>query len=158
MNAGAIFSPDKKYRYALWRIWDKSIPSVLFIGLNPSTAGNKSNDPTINKCIGFAKKWKYGGLYIVNLFAFRTSDPRDLLRILDPVGPDNDKWIKSHTKDHKLIIATWGNYGSFMEKGREIYNEVPNLYCLKINKTGQPAHPLYLGYDLKPKPFNYVVN
>ena len=91
---GAIISDCQKYRYALWRNWDLSKDKVMFIGLNPSTADHIEDDPTIRRCIGFAKSWGYGGLYMMNLFSYRTSNPSKLKNVKDPIGnPDNDEWI-----------------------------------------------------------------
>jgi hypothetical protein len=94
MKKDAILSQDRKYRYVLSRIWDESKPMVVIIGLNPSTADEKDDDNTITKCINFAKQWGYGGLYMLNLFAFRATSPSDMFNADSPIGDENDKYIK----------------------------------------------------------------
>ena len=96
MKSGAELSEDqdRKYRYALWRIWDENKPYVLFIGLNPSTADETKDDPTVRRCIGFTQSWKkYGGVYLANLFAYRATNPRELEVVADPIGPGNDECV-----------------------------------------------------------------
>ena len=88
MEKGARFSESRTHRYALWRIWEKGAPMVMFVGLNPSTADETQDDPTIRRCIDFAKRWGYGGLYMLNIFAFRATNPKDMKAAADPVGPD----------------------------------------------------------------------
>jgi len=92
--SGAVFSPCDRYRYVLWRTWKPHIPSVVFIGLNPSTADAQRNDPTIRRCIGFAQTWGYGGIIIANLFSYRATQPNTLRQVSDPVGPDTDQWLQ----------------------------------------------------------------
>lgn len=93
MIKDAILSEDRKYRYILSRTWDETKPTVLFIGLNPSTADENEDDPTIRRCIIFAKSWGYGGLIMANLFAFRTTNPQGLYSEKNPVGSENDYYI-----------------------------------------------------------------
>ncbi len=155
MRSDAIFSKDRnrKYRYILWRIWDETKPTVLFIGLNPSTADETEDDPTIRKCINFAKTWGYGGIYMANIFAFRSTDPRKLYNEQDPVGSANDSYIKEYSDRSELTIACWGNHGNFINRSGEVCNLVNSLYCLDINITGEPRHPLYVKHDTTPKPY-----
>jgi len=94
MKTDAKFSTCRKYRYALWRIWDDSKPYAMIVGLNPSTADETKNDPTISRCINFSKDWGYGGLCMANLFAFRATKPSVLMSSNDPVGSANDDWLK----------------------------------------------------------------
>ena len=141
---GAIFSPCRKYRYAIWRNWNESIPRALIIGLNPSTADENNDDPTILRCMRFAKSWGYGGVSVANLFAYCASNPREMLKVVDPIGIDNDQILFNLAKDAGLIVAAWGNKGSFMGRSDYIARSLQNLMCLKINKSGEPAHPLYL--------------
>jgi len=140
---GANFSECRKYRYALWRTWDDSKPYAMFIGLNPSTADETEDDPTIRRCIGYSKSWGFGGLCMVNLFAFRATEPRDLMSSKEPVGCENDLWIKRLANDAGVIVAAWGNDGSFMGRSEMVTASLTDLKCLKMNKTGEPAHPLY---------------
>lgn len=150
MKTDAIFSECRKYRYALWRIWDESKPYALFIGLNPSTADETENDPTINRCINYARDWGYGGLCMVNLFAYRATAPSDMMKADDPVGADNDEWIKRLAKDAGVVVAAWGNDGAYLGRSKEVMNMIPDLMCLKINQSGEPAHPLYQPGSAKP--------
>ena len=153
VETSADFSPCRSYRYALWRTWDKTEPYVLFLGLNPSTADETENDPTITRCIDFAKQWGFGGLCMANLFAFRATQPKDLKQAKDPVGGANDKWLSKLHRDAGLAVAAWGNDGKFLGRADEVTKQLSNLYCLKINKSGEPAHPLYLKKGLKPAPY-----
>ena len=143
MKSDATFSECRQYRYALWRLWDESKPYAMFIGLNPSTADETTDDPTINRCIDFAKSWGYGGLCMANLFAYRSTDPANLRTTQDPIGPDNDNWLKELGKSAGVVVAAWGNDGAYLGRSRVVASRITNLKCLKINKTGEPAHPLY---------------
>lgn len=147
----AIFSPDRQYRYALSRVWDESTAKVLFISLNPSTADEYHDDPTVRRCIGYARSWGYGGLWVANLFAYRATDPRELKRISDPIGPENDSWLKELAQDADLIIAAWGNAGCYQGRDRVVRSMLGEIHCLGVNKSGQPSHPLYLRKDIQPR-------
>ena len=146
----AFFSKDRLYRYALWRIWDNTLPKVLFIGLNPSTADEINNDPTIRRCIRYSKDWGYGGYIMGNIFGYRTTNPKKLKTINDPIGPDNNYWLKKLHKEASLTIGAWGNHGKLLNRSDKIIDLIDNLYCLRITKEGQPSHPLYLSSKLKP--------
>jgi len=139
----ATFSSCRKYRFSLSRIWNKKKKYVLFIGLNPSTANEEVDDPTIRRCVNYAKNWGYGGFMMVNLFAYRTTLPADLKKVKYPVGKDNDKYIVKLSKKADITIAAWGNNGNLYSRDKQVFNLVPSLMCLRINKSGQPAHPLY---------------
>lgn len=130
MEKSAILSADRKYRYVLTRIWDETKPTVVFIGLNPSTADEEVDDKTIRKCIGYAKRWGYGKLIMVNLFAFRSTDPSMLKRVEDPVGPDNDSYIQKCVSESNLVIACWGNHGKLLNRDKVLMDSLPNLVCL----------------------------
>ena len=145
---GAIFSSCRKYRYALWRNWNESIPRVLIIGLNPSTADENNDDPTILRCMSFAKSWGYGGISVGNLFACCAKLPSVMKSYDDPRGKVNDIWISKLASEATMVVAAWGNDGKYLNRSREIQRTISNLYCIKINKTGEPAHPLYLKSDL----------
>lgn len=151
LKTDAAISTCRKYRYALWRIWDESKPNAMFIGLNPSTANEIDDDPTIKRCIGFAKSWGYGGLCMGNLFAFRATKPSDMFAASNPIGPENDKWLIDLSKNAGIVIASWGNDGCYLKRSTVVMRLIPNLYCLKINKTGEPAHPLYLKRTYLPR-------
>lgn len=155
MEKKANISKDKIYRYTLSRTWDPTKPTVLFIGLNPSIADENIDDPTITRCINFAKDWGYGALLMANLFAFRSTYPKEIYLIDDPIGKDNDHYILECVKQSDLIIACWGNNGTYMDREKIIKELVPNLYCLQKNKNGTPHHPLRLPRDINPIPFNF---
>lgn len=162
MKQKAYISDCGKYRYTLTRIWQKELPRVLFVGLNPSTADGNKNDQTIRKLIGFCKTWGYGGFTIVNLFAYRSSNPKILAWLLengkDPIGKENQEIIGSYreSKKYKLSIMMWGNN---LPKGFEIYankirNILKNPHYFNTTKKGHPMHPLCLPYNTKLKKFS----
>lgn len=153
MKTDAILSDDRQFRYVLSRVWDEEKPTVMFIGLNPSTADECEDDPTIQKCIKFAQSWDYGGLYMLNLFAYRTTNPRVLWEVKEPIGNGNDDYIKRYSDGCDKVICAWGNNGDFMQRGKSILQYVPNAHYLKLNKSGQPSHPLYLKSTLTPQKF-----
>ena len=152
MKNTAKLSECRKYRYALWRTWDDSKPYVMFVGLNPSTADENTDDPTLTRCINYAKSWGYGGVCMVNLFAYRATEPSDMKASNDPIGSENNKWLKNMAKEAALVVAAWGNDGSYLGRSKQVLEIIPNLSCLKVNKSGEPAHPLYQAAKLKPVP------
>ena len=151
-KSGAVFSDCRKFRYALWRMWDGNKPLVMIIGLNPSTADEKVNDPTITRCISFARSWGYGGVCVTNLFGFRATSPTRLKAHHDPIGKENDAWVHEMAKEATIKVAAWGNHGKFLNRSLEILPSLDQLHCIKMNKSGEPAHPLYLKAELKPVP------
>lgn len=153
MDAGAEFSPDRKYRYALWRIWDKSKPLVMFIGLNPSTANETQSDPTISRVMDFSKRWGYGGFYMMNLFGIVSSKPEILLTHPDPQGM-NEQWLDIIRPKCQRVIFAWGSFKEAKDRAKEVIRRFPYSYCLKKTKDGHPWHPLYVKGDTQPIPFN----
>ncbi len=149
VNKNATFSDCRKYRYALSRTWNGKKKTILFIGLNPSTANEKIDDPTIRRCINYAQNWGYGSLLMVNLFAYRATMPSELKNVKNPIGNDNDLHIIELSKKADIVVAAWGNEGTLLNRDKEVKKTLPNLMCLKINKSGQPSHPLYQKKDLK---------
>ena len=145
---GADISTDGLYRYSLWRVWDKSKPSVLFICLNPSTADAIADDPTIRRCIGFARSWGFGSFYMGNLFAFRTANPDALYEATDPVGVDNDKWLLELSVKCQKVVFAWGAKGKLLGRNKTVASTFSGAYCIKRTKEGHPGHPLYLKADL----------
>lgn len=131
---------------------------VCFIMLNPSTADSFEDDPTIRRCIGFAKSWEYGGIYVVNLFAYRATNPKDLLNAPDPIGQNNWRYIQQYTSVSEKIICAWGNHSIVKKISKKFPNYNPpvskTLFCLGKNSKGDPKHPLYLKKNLKPILFN----
>ena len=152
MKNTAKLSECRKYRYALWRTWDSSKPFVMFVGLNPSTADETNDDPTLIRCMNFAKSWGYGGVCMANLFAFRATDPSVMKVSKDPVGPENNKWLKSLAEDAGIVVAAWGNDGTFLGRSKLVIEQLPGMHCLKLNKSGEPAHPLYQAAKLQAVP------
>lgn len=126
----------------------------MLIGLNPSTADARRNDPTIRRCIGFARDWGYGGVWVLNLFAFRATYPRDLKAAPDPIGPRNDEWLRRVARKVDRVVAVWGNDGGFMARSSRVRGMLGNrLEVIRLNAGGEPAHPLYLPKGLKPAPW-----
>lgn len=159
MKKGAIIDPTGTYRYLLTRTWDESKQPVVFIMLNPSTADAEEDDPTIRRCINFAKKWGCGGIRVVNVFAYRATAPKKLLEAKDPVGPNNHSYIVEALTSAGIIIAAWGAVGP---KCKEPYDKIMDamkeagaqvIYSLGHTKNGMPRHPLYIRSDTTPKPF-----
>jgi hypothetical protein len=146
----ALISDDGKYRYWLSRTWGSDGKVVAIIGLNPSTADAKQNDPTVLKCIRLAKGWGATKLVMVNLFAYRSSSPRDLWRVANPVGAENDAWIMRAVKKADIVVAAWGNNGSYLGRADEIARRFHGrLQALHLTKQGNPGHPLYIRADKK---------
>ena len=151
-KSGAFFSDCRKYRYALWRMWNEHMPIAMIIGLNPSTADQTRNDPTITRCINFSRSWGYGGVCVTNLFGFRATAPTELKAHHEPIGKENDAWIHEMAKRAEITVAAWGNHGKFLNRSLEILPSLDQLHCIKMNKSGEPGHPLYLKAELKPVP------
>lgn len=169
MKKGAKLTKCGRYRYGLYRIWDIRKPLMCWAMLNPSKADHRQNDPTITRCINFSSGWGYGGFYVVNLFAYRSKLPTDLLRVSDPVGPRTRQhtlgiishiwqtWFHSKTQKgpKPILLAGWGNSASKVndfqrERQFLLYTASHNylsVRCLGINKGGEPKHPLYCPDD-----------
>lgn len=151
----ALISDCGNYRYTLTRIWDRSLPVLVFSMLNPSKANALINDPTIVRCIDFAKRWGYGGIVVVNLFAWRATDPTELTRCADPIGPDNDRHLFAVTEGRD-VIAAWGASVPKYWRHRpaavttQLRERGVALHHLGLTKDGHPRHPLYLRGDTTP--------
>lgn len=145
---GAIFDPTQTYRYALWRSWN-SAPRVGFVLLNPNQADGEYNDPTIRRCIGFAKRWGFGGLEVVNLFAHRAKTPQLLKQAIEPIGQDNDRYLMTLPNRVEVIVLAWGNWGELWQRDRAVlpFFQIQNVYSFGVTKLGHPKHPLYLRGD-----------
>jgi len=157
MERTAILSPDGLYRYSLGREWNTQRPSVMFVMLNPSKADVFIDDTTITKCIGFAQRWEFGGLIVVNLYAFRATLPSDLWRSpYDPRGPENDKYISLLASKPARVVCAWGNH-AYRDRADSVTRLLlqtrsgvflPNeLYCLGKTNSGAPRHPVRLPYN-----------
>lgn len=154
VKSDARISSCERYRYWLSREWSEENPlRVCFIGLNPSTADAVNDDPTIRRCINFAKRWGYGGLYMANLFAYRTKSPKLLKEAYAPIGLFNDQAILDVATRSKMIVCAWGNHGSYLCRDREVIELLRDDHTLAafgITNAGQPKHPLYLPADSDP--------
>lgn len=152
-GGGAFFSPCRTWRYVLWRVWDSRKARCVFIGLNPSTADETEDDPTIRRCVGFARRWGFGGIVMLNIFAFRATDPRDLKKAEDPVGPQNDEILWRYHDLKGLTVACWGSHGDFMRRGKKVAKLLVGMRCFGLTAAGHPKHPLYLRADSETVPF-----
>ena len=155
-NNGAIFSKDRKYRFCLYRIWDDTKPKVMFIGLNPSTANEHDDDPTIRRVKSFAHTWGFGGVYMLNLFTWVTAYPEELKKCEYPLYLA-DWHLKAYAKKCEKIIFAWGNFPEAIERGRQVAIMFPNGQALIINSNGSPRHPLYIRGDITPQPFHSFI-
>ena len=144
-DGGAVFSECGRYRYGLWRVWDEGGASVLFVGLNPSTADGGRDDATVRRCVGFARDWGYGGVWVANLFGWRATRPAELRRAADPVGRANDAWLRRLAEDAGIIVTAWGNHGTWQQRDEVVLSLLPRpRHHLGLTRHGQPRHPLYL--------------
>ena len=152
LERSAVLSPCNNYRYVLKRVWRPSGKTIAFVCLNPSTADGQVDDPTVRKCIRFAKKWDGGTLVIANLFAFRSVDPRLLRQVVDPVGPDNDAWLEHVASTADVLVAAWGCHGTLGRRDETVAERFHGrLHALRLTKDGHPSHPLYLPEHLVPE-------
>lgn len=164
-DKGAVLSPCGTYRYHLWRKIELGVTErgrrlsgrVAFVMLNPSTADAEQDDPTIRKCIGYARRWGYEWLDVVNLFAFRATDPKELYadeHRFRLVGDDNQRHLSAVCGAASLVVCAWGKHGGHLNRGKSVryhFGEAGvKLHHLKLNGDGSPAHPLYLKGDLQP--------
>jgi len=152
MKTSATFSACKQYRYELCRVWDESKPLVMFLCLNPSLADEETDDNTSRVCINYAKRWGYGGLVIGNLFAHCSTDQAALYQVADPVGSENDAWLKKLQSEVALVVCAWGNTGAYKDRDKAVLGLLNKPHCLKRLKSGRPGHPLYKRADLMPIP------
>lgn len=155
VRSDAVLSDDGLYRYWLERTWDESKTEVCFVMLNPSTADASVDDPTIRRCIGFAKAWGHGSLTVVNLFGLRATDPKALLtHDRNPVGIENDDYLINAAMDAEVIVAAWGTKGTYLGRAAKVTQMLTgagfDLHCLDITKDGHPKHPLYVKGDTVP--------
>ena len=146
----AVFSSCRKYRYLLTRVQTGGRGSCLFIMLNPSVADACTDDPTVRRCSGFAGRWGYCQLEVVNLFGFMATRPEQLRDANDPVGPDNDTHIIHALERADLVVAAWGNHGTLQGRSRFVMQVLHatgrTVFNLGVNGSGEPVHPLYVPY------------
>jgi|TARA_Y100000310_G_scaffold92194_1_gene89797 hypothetical protein len=179
-RTGATFSDDMKYRYRLWRHWDDGLLALMFLLLNPSTADEFENDPTVTRCMERAKRMGFGGVEICNLYAYRATDPKELygppdaaalalddaaINDFDPIGEDNPTEIYAAVGVSGAVICGWGVHGekiappwpAMVLQGLALQLEgwEKPLLHLGLNDDGSPKHPLYIGYDVPVEPFGW---
>jgi hypothetical protein len=150
----ARYSPCERYRYLLTRTWDPTGRRAMFVMLNPSTATEAQNDPTVERCERRARALGFGAFRVTNIFAWRDTDPRKMRAAADPVGPQNDAAILDAARWADQIVAAWGTHGAHMTRGPQVEallraTGLP-LHALGLTKQGHPQHPLYIGYDRQP--------
>lgn len=144
----AILSKNGKHRFALWRIWDKELPKIAFIGLNPSTANHLKDDPTIKRVRRFAKDWGYGGFYMLNLFTKVTPNPDDLL--IEPnIKMTSNYYLSHYASLSNEICFCWGAFKQAQKRAKEIIEMFPDATTLGYNNNGSPKHPLFVRADTK---------
>lgn len=153
----AAYSDCEAYRYALTRVWDAAAPRVNFVMLNPSTADEVRNDPTVERCERRARNLGYGAFRVTNIFAFRATDPRDMRAAPRPVGPRNDTAMREGAVWADTVIAAWGAHGEHLGRGGEaaalLRATGAALYHLGLTMAGHPRHPLYISYAQRPLPW-----
>jgi hypothetical protein len=157
MRRGARFDGTGRYRYALWRWWNAALPRIAFVMLNPSAADHKVDDPTIRRCIGFAQRWNFGSLTVVNLFAYRTKNPARLRQASKPIGPNNDEYLRRACRRAATVVAAWGVHGTHLQRDQTVRKLLAqhcrsDLMCVGTTRGGHPRHPLYLPASARPLP------
>lgn len=171
IDQGASFGgKDDCYRYTLWRTWDRRLPTAVFAMLNPSTADAVKLDPTLTRCVKFARRWGAGKMLVVNIFALRSPHPRDLLEVKDPVGPLNNGAISLAAEEARntwgWFVCGWGNHGALLERNLEVMVDLKvrllplDPLCLGVTDHGHPKHPLARGRawipdDFTPAPYRF---
>jgi len=147
MERSATISACRQYRYSLWRNWRDPLSEAygyaMFVGLNPGTADETTDDPTIRRCISFARAWGYEGLCMTNIFAFRATYLADMLAAADPIGPANDQTLRDLAEGAGVIVAAWGVHGSHLGRDADVRAMLPRMHYLRLTKAGYPGHPLY---------------
>jgi hypothetical protein len=143
-HSGAVIVGN--YRYTLWRIWDSALPWAVFIMLNPSTADAMQDDATLRRCVHFARSWGCGSVEVVNLYAFRSTNPDKLVEIVDPIGPENTAYLQQAIARSHILICAWGTHKAVGKRDEELLQllEGKEVYCLGSTKNGMPRHPLYV--------------
>lgn len=154
----AVYSPCQRYRYTLTRVWDEGGPRAVFVMLNPSTATEVQNDPTVERCERRARALGFGAFRVCNIFAFRATDPRVMRAQPDPVGPDNDAAILDGARWADRVICAWGTHGAHLDRGPQVERLLRGaglgLHHLGLSQAGHPKHPLYIGYAQPLQPWD----
>lgn len=151
----AVYSDCEKYRYLLTRTWDPDGRKALFVMLNPSTATEVQNDPTVERCERRARALGFGAFRVTNIFAWRDTDPKAMRAASDPVGPANDAAIADSCEWADQIVAAWGTHGAHQDRGSQVEQLLRQtghpIYHLGLSKHGHPKHPLYIAYSQQPQ-------
>lgn len=151
----AVYSDCERYRYALTRVWDEAGCRVHFVMLNPSTATEVQNDPTVERCERRARALGYGAFRVTNIFAWRDTDPRNMRAASDPIGADNDQAILDGASWADRTICAWGTHGEHRNRGPQVEallrDTNATLLHLGLSKAGHPKHPLYIAYSQQPE-------
>lgn len=154
----AIYSDCERYRYALTRVWDAGGTRVHFIMLNPSTATEVQNDPTVERCERRARALGHGAFRVTNIFAWRDTDPRRMRAAANPVGDSNDAMILDALAWADQTICAWGTHGEHLRRGAQMEGLLRQtrspLFHLGLTKAGHPKHPLYIAYTQQPEPWS----
>ena len=151
----AVYSDCEKYRYSLTRVWEPAGRKAFFVMLNPSTATEVQNDPTVERCGRRSRTLGFGAFRVANIFAWRDTDPRKMRAATDPVGPANDAVIAEGCAWADQVICAWGTHGEHLKRGAQVEalmraTNLP-LYHLGLSKAGHPKHPLYIAYAVQPE-------
>lgn len=162
-HSSAVIDETQTYRYVLKRIWGEGGKYITWVMLNPSIADAEIDDPTIRRCLSFSKTWGYDGMFVVNLFAYRSTSRDNLKSNKNKIvygkpiiiGPDNDSYLWEYAAKAKLVMVAWGNDGALLDRDKQVVNTISSLdlYCLGQSKNGHPKHPLYIKGNTKPAPF-----
>lgn len=159
VSGTAAFSSCGHYRWWLERVWQPAAPRLIFIGLNPSRAGGQRDDPTLRRLVGFAQRWGFGSLEVLNLFARISPSPAVLRRAADPVGAQADAWLRRSLVAHPqaALWLGWGNRGAWRGRDQEVLALLQgrDLWALGLTAAGQPCHPLYMAGDVALQPLTY---
>jgi hypothetical protein len=166
IRSGAVLSVCGAYRYRLTRVWDANLAWVGFVMLNPSTADADVDDPTIRRCMGYARAWGFGGLAVANVCGLRATDPKALLANPDPRGPENDEALRWLALSCSRVVVAWGTFverlrGRPHARALSVLRETRGTGCepmmaLRVTKGGHPSHPLYLPADIEPVAYGHV--
>lgn len=153
----AVYSDCERYRYSLTRVWDGNGRRVMFVMLNPSTATEVQNDPTVERCERRARALGYGAFRVTNIFAWRDTDPRKMRAAVDPVGPANDAAILEGVDWADTVVAAWGTHGEHLNRGPQVEALLRGtgrpIHHLGLTQAGHPKHPLYIAYSQQPQPW-----
>ncbi len=154
----ALYSSCEGYRYALTRTWDAQGRKVLFVMLNPSTATEVQNDPTVERCERRARALGFGSFRVCNIFAYRATDPKAMRAQADPNGPGNDAAILEGADWADTVVCAWGTHGAHHQRGPQVETLLratgKPLFHLGLSKAGHPKHPLYIAYAHQPVPWS----